>query len=141
MAQNKVLAEILEEIKKMSQHLITIESSLSSMNSFLQKLPGVGDLEGSTLHKMEKTVMPSSLEVLDLQGSRPGLFTTYKAIQKKDNWVTSTVIALDTGRSRGLESRYLNELADNGLVLKKRVKVTPESKATEVLYKILGVDA
>ncbi len=140
MEQTKVLTEILEEIKKLSQHLITIESSILSMNSFLQKISGVGDLKGSTLSKEEKSVMPSSLDVLNLQESRPGLFITYKAIQKKDEWVSSTEIALDTDRSRGLESRYLNELADNGLVLKKRVKVAGESKATEVLYKILGVD-
>ena len=93
MEQTKVLAEILEEIKKLSQHLITIESSILSMNSFLQRIPGVGGLEGSTLPKEEKPVMPSSLEVLDLQESRPGLFITYKAIQKKEDWVTSTEIA------------------------------------------------
>ena len=84
--------------------------------------------------------MPSSLEILELQDSRPGLFTTYKTIQRKEDWVTSSDIASETGRSRGLESRYLNYLADNGFILKKRVKVTPESKATEVLYKTLGVD-
>ena len=140
MAENKVLIEILEAIRKISLQLSTIEDSISLMNNFLRNITEIGDLEGSTLQDVEKSTMPSSLEVLDLQESRPGLFTTYKAIQKKEDWVTSTDIAVETGRSRGLESRYLNYLADNGFVLKKRVKVTPESKATEVLYKILGVD-
>ncbi|MFX0211357.1 MAG: hypothetical protein ACFFDT_35585 [Candidatus Hodarchaeota archaeon] len=140
MAENSVLTDILKEIKKISNRLINIESSLVSMHSFMEKVTEQESLEGSNVHKVEESIMPTSLEVLNLQESRPGLFKTYKAIQKKENWVTSSDIAAETRRSRGLESRYLNYLADNGFVLKKRVKVIPESKATEVLYKILGVD-
>jgi predicted transcriptional regulator len=84
--------------------------------------------------------MPSSLEILELQESRPGIFRTYKAIQKKDDWVKSTDIAKETKRSRGLESRYLNYLSKKGFVLKKREKTDPDSRATEVWYKIIGVN-
>ncbi|MFX1283586.1 MAG: hypothetical protein ACFFB5_08020 [Promethearchaeota archaeon] len=140
MAENSVLIDILKEITKISQQLINIESSLSNMHTVLEKVAGSTGLKGSNSDEIEDTVMPTSLEVLNLQESRPGLFKTYKAIQKKEDWVTSSDIAAETNRSRGLESRYLNYLADTGFVLKKRVKVTPESKATEVLYKILGVD-
>ncbi|GAH16541.1 unnamed protein product, partial [marine sediment metagenome] len=84
--------------------------------------------------------MLSSLDILNLQESRPGIFKTYKAIQKMDGWVTGSAIAEETGRSRGLESRYLNYLADDGFLLKKRVKVPGEDKATAVHYKIIGVE-
>lgn len=140
MNDNNVLTDILREIKLISHQLLSIESSLSNVHNYLAKLTGAESSEGSNLYEVEKPIMPSSLEILNLQDSRPGLFTTYKTIQRKDDWVTGSDIALETGRSRGLESRYLNYLADNGFILKKRVKVTPESKATEVLYKTLGVD-
>jgi hypothetical protein len=140
MNDSNILIDILKEIKLISHQLMSIESSLSNVHNCLAKLPGLEFSEGSNLYEVEKPIMPSSLEILNLQDSRPGLFTTYKTIQKKDDWATSSDIALETGRSRGLESRYLNYLADNGFILKKRVKITPESKATEVLYKTLGVD-
>ncbi|MHA1237129.1 MAG: hypothetical protein ACTSQ9_05660, partial [Candidatus Hodarchaeales archaeon] len=81
------------------------------------------------------------LDILNLQESRPGIFKTYKALQKKGDWVKSSDIIEETGRTRGLESRYLNYLAERGFVLKKREKVDLESKATEVWYKILGANA
>ncbi|MFX0122560.1 MAG: hypothetical protein ACFFAE_02925 [Candidatus Hodarchaeota archaeon] len=140
MSERNILTDILKEIRKISNQLMTIESSLSNMHAFLERTERLDGLEDSNSYKVEEPIMPTSLEVLNLQGSRPGLFKTYKAIQKKEDWVTSSDIADETGRSRGLESRYLNYLADTGFVLKKRVKVTPESKATEVLYKILGAD-
>ncbi len=138
MSNNNVLGDILKEIKKISHQLMTIEGSLSNLHAFLERTKGIEGLEDSSSHEVEESIMPTSLDVLNLQGSRPGLFKTYKAIQKQDDWVTSSDIAAETGRSRGLESRYLNYLADKSFILKKRVKITPESKATEVLYKILG---
>ncbi|MFX1508277.1 MAG: hypothetical protein ACFFDC_19515 [Promethearchaeota archaeon] len=138
MSENKVLGDILTEIKKISHQLMTIEGSLANLHDFLEKTTGVEAFEASGSHDTDESIFPTSLDVLNLQESRPGLFKTYKTIQKQDNWVTSSDIAAETGRSRGLESRYLNYLADKSFILKKRVKVTPESKATEVLYKILG---
>ncbi|MHA2245978.1 MAG: hypothetical protein ACXADY_13530 [Candidatus Hodarchaeales archaeon] len=140
MNDNNALIDILREIKIISHQLMSIESSLSNVHNFLAKLTELESSERSNLYEVEKPIMPSSLEILNLQDSRPGLFTTYKTIQRKEDWVTSSDIALETGRSRGLESRYLNYLADNGFILKKRVKVTPESKATEVLYRTHGVN-
>jgi response regulator of citrate/malate metabolism len=138
MSENNVLGDILKEIKKISHQLMTIEGSLVNLHAFLEKTTGVEALEASGSREINESILPTSLDVLNLQGSRPGLFKTYKAIQKQDDWVTSSDIAAETGRSRGLESRYLNYLADKSFILKKRVKVTPESKATEVLYRILG---
>ncbi|MFX1424748.1 MAG: hypothetical protein ACFFB2_20695 [Promethearchaeota archaeon] len=140
MNDNSVLKDILRELKSISHQLMSIESSLGNVHDFLVKFTGSESLERFNFNDAEKPPMPSSLEILELQDSRPGLFTTYKTIQKEDDWVTSSDVALETGRSRGLESRYLNYLADNGFIQKKRVKVTPESKATEVLYRTLGVD-
>ncbi|MHA1993989.1 MAG: hypothetical protein ACW97Z_05575 [Candidatus Hodarchaeales archaeon] len=85
--------------------------------------------------------MPSSLEILNLQESRPGIFKTYKAIQKKVDWVKSADIADMTSRSRGLESRYLNYLAQKGFVMKKREKIESDSRATEVWYRIVGANS
>lgn len=136
----KVLIQILEEIKNISNRLLKIEDSLRAMEAYSGQTGHSDDEERSNIKEDDFSIMPSSLEILNLQESRPGIFKTYRTIQKKDNWVTSTEIADTTGRSRGLESRYLNFLADNGFLLKKRVKVPGEEKATTVHFKIIGVD-
>ena len=129
----KVLNQILKELKSISKHLISIDSSLANLNV---SSSGDPSLESS---KSTNTPILSSLEILNLQESRPGIFKTYKALQKKGGWVKSSDLLEETGRSRGLESRYLNYLAEKGFVLKKREKMDLESKATEVWYKIAGV--
>ncbi len=132
--ETKILMQILEELKSISARLKTIETSIKVTNSHS---------ENNTSSEQQETKilsMPSSLDILNLQESRPGIFKTYKAIQKMDSWVTGTTIADVTGRSRGLESRYLNYLVDDGFLLKKRVKVPGEDKATTVHYKIVGVE-
>ncbi len=130
----KVLNQILTELKNVSQYLISIDSSLANL-----KTAPSGDL-GFKSSKSTNNPILSSLEILNLQESRPGIFKTYKALQKKGDWVKSSDILEETGRSRGLESRYLNYLAEKGFVLKKREKMDLESKATEVWYKIAGVN-
>ncbi|MCK5346947.1 MAG: hypothetical protein KAR20_26240 [Candidatus Heimdallarchaeota archaeon] len=130
----KVLNQILTELKNVSQYLNSIDSSLAN----LKAVPtGDSSFESS---KSTSTPILSNLEILNLQESRPGIFKTYKALQKKGDWVKSTDILMETGRSRGLESRYLNYLAEKGFVLKKREKMDLESKATEVWYKIIGAN-
>ncbi len=130
----KVLNQILTELKNVSQYLNSIDSSLANL-----KTVPIGD---SSFESSKSTSTPilSSLEILNLQESRPGIFKTYKALQKKGDWVKSSDILMETGRSRGLESRYLNYLAEKGFVLKKREKMDLESKATEVWYKIIGAN-
>ncbi len=133
-SETKILMQILEELKSISARLKTIENSIKVTSSHS---------ENNTSSEQQETKissMPSSLDILNLQESRPGIFKTYKAIQKMDGWVTGTTIANATGRSRGLESRYLNYLVDDGFLLKKRVKVPGEDKATTVHYKIVGVE-
>ena len=117
-----ILSEILREIKNISEKVSYLTTRL--------------DEEGNEKMSESKDIAPTSLDIMDLQEKRPGIFRTYKTIQKKDDWVTSTEIAEITKRSRGLESRYLNYLAESNLVEKKREKVSRESKATEVFYKI-----
>jgi hypothetical protein len=131
----KLLDQILTELKTVSQYLISIDSSLADLK--------IGTMQNSDSESSNLTDTPmlSSLDILNLQESRPGIFKTYKALQKKGVWVKSSDIIEDTGRSRGLESRYLNYLAEKGFVLKKREKVDLESKATEVWYKMLGANA
>ncbi|MHA1513379.1 MAG: hypothetical protein ACTSRJ_04885 [Candidatus Hodarchaeales archaeon] len=131
----KVLDQILTELKTVSQYLISIDSSLADLKT--------SPLKDSNSKSSNTTNVPmlSSLDILNLQESRPGIFKTYKALQKKGDWVKSSDITEETGRTRGLESRYLNYLAEKGFVLKKREKVDSESKATEVWYKILGANA
>ena len=128
-----ILQEILNEIKNMSKYLQKIETYFTDSNLTSIKPDQEVDTSSST-----SSSMPSSLDILQLQESRPGIFKTYKAIQKHDEWVTSTDVAVDTGRTRGLESRYLNFLATSGFIQKKRVKISPDGKATEVLYKSGG---
>ncbi|MFX0181826.1 MAG: hypothetical protein ACFE95_01990 [Candidatus Hodarchaeota archaeon] len=135
--ENPVLFQILEEIKRVSQHLVSIEKTLTRLNSLLSKFE---HSEEEIVPFSDEPSMPSSLDILELQDSRPGIFKTYKALQREDGWVKADTIARQTNRSRGLESRYLNYLTDRGVVLKKREKVDPESKATEVWYKIVGVN-
>ncbi len=135
----EVLKQILNEIKRISKRLLKIEDSLKVLNTYPGQNGHLNAEERNNLKGTDNSTMPSSLDILDLQESRPGIFKTYRAIQKKENWVTSTEIADATSRSRGLESRYLNYLADNGFLLKKRVKVPGEDKATTVHYKIIGV--
>lgn len=135
----EVLKQILNEIKSISKRVLKIEDSLKVLNAYPGQNGHLNAEERTDLKGTDNSTMPSSLDILDLQESRPGIFKTYRAIQKKENWVTSTEIADATSRSRGLESRYLNYLADNGFLLKKRVKVPGEDKATTVHYKIIGV--
>jgi len=130
--ENPVLFQILEEIKNVSQHLISIEKSITNLNSLFSKF---AHSEEELLSFPNEMSIPSSLDILKLQDSRPGIFRTYKALQKEDGWVKAETIADQTNRSRGLESRYLNYLADRKIVLKKREKVKTESKATEVWYR------
>lgn len=133
-SENKILMQILEELKSISVRLKSIENSIKVTDSHSE------NITSSEQEETKISPMPSSLEILNLQESRPGIFKTYKAIQKMDGWVPGTTIAKVTGRSRGLESRYLNYLADDGFLLKKRVKVPGEDKATTVHYKIVGVE-
>ncbi|MHA1946349.1 MAG: hypothetical protein ACXAC6_15285 [Candidatus Hodarchaeales archaeon] len=130
----KVLNQILTELKNVSQYLLSINSALAN----LKVVPSTDS--DSESFKPTNTPILSSLDILNLQESRPGIFKTYKALQKKGDWVKSSDILEETGRSRGLESRYLNYLAEKGFVLKKREKMDLESKATEVWYKIIGAN-
>lgn len=131
---DEVLLNILQELKSISKSLIRIESKLN-LND-IEKYSNNG-------FKSEKRIdssLPSSLDIMELQDKKPGIFKTYITIQKQSNWLTSENVSKITGRSRGLESRYLNYLAEMGTIDKKRVKVNPKSKATEVLYRFKGVE-
>ncbi len=130
----EVLDQILTELKNVTQYLISIDSSLADLKADSSK-----DSNSESSYSTKAPIL-SSLEILNLQESRPGIFKTYKALQKKGDWVKSSDILEETGRSRGLESRYLNYLSEKGFVLKKREKVDFESKATEVWYKIKGAN-
>ena len=130
-ANNVLLKEILLELKKITNQLNSIQSALN-----LDSLDK-GDIP---LPKSEiDSGPPSSLNILNIQELRPGIFKTYKAIQKREDWSSAKEVCQETGRSRGLESRYLNYLAENGFIMKKRVKLEDEEKATAVLYKHLEV--
>ena len=128
----KVLDQILAELRNVSQYLVSIDSSLADLKN------GSIKESSSSSTDLSNASMLSSLDILNLQDSRPGIFKTYKALRKKGTWVKSSDIIEETGRSRGLESRYLNYLAEKGFVLKKREKVGLEGKATEVWYTIQG---
>lgn len=45
---------------------------------------------------------------------------TFRTILKRDAGATALDISLETGKSRSLESDYLNQLVDRGFVIKKR---------------------
>ncbi|MHA2108796.1 MAG: hypothetical protein ACW99R_13930 [Candidatus Hodarchaeales archaeon] len=137
----KILSQILDELKTISQNLQSIKSSLDSSSVGSLEITNSNAPISDSSRSDELTSMPSSLEILNLQESRPGIFKTYKAIQKKVDWVKSADIADMTSRSRGLESRYLNYLAQKGFVMKKREKIESDSRATEVWYRIVGANS
>ena len=133
-----IAKQLLNEIKEISENLKSIETLLRNITSSENEFPFVKtEITANTAPNMRKS-LPSSLEILDLQDKRPGIFKTYKVLQKKGVWVKSSDIAQETERSRGLESRYLNYLTEKGFVLKKREKIDAESRVTEVWYKIVG---
>lgn len=45
---------------------------------------------------------------------------TFRTILKRDSGATALEISIETGKSRSLESDYLNQLVDRGFVIKKR---------------------
>ncbi len=140
-ALKKILSQILDELKIISQNLTSIDSFLASSSIASAETTGSRTAVSNESRMDALTSMPSSLEILNLQESRPGIFKTYKAIQKIEDWVKSADIASLTFRTRGLESRYLNYLAQKGFVMKKREKIDSESRATEVWYKIVGANS
>jgi len=137
---DSLLKEILTEIRKITHQIIEVNGSLKNLTQSLLISPYITPLSATDLNESKDQEIPSSLDIIRLQEHRPGIFQTYKTIQKKDGWVSSQEIAETTTRSRGLESRYLTYLADQGFVIKKRIKSKTDSRATEVLYKIVGVD-
>lgn len=133
-----IAKQLLTEIKKISDNIVSIETLLKSITNGENGFPFVKpELTSNTLPTISQS-LPSSLQILDLQDKRPGIFKTYKVLQKKGVWVKSSEVAEKTERSRGLESRYLNYLTEKGFVLKKREKIDAESRVTEVWYKIIG---
>ncbi|WP_455142401.1 hypothetical protein [Candidatus Hodarchaeum mangrovi] len=137
---DNLLREILAEIRKITQQIVDVKGSLENLTHSLLNSPYMTQLSATDLNEQKDQEIPSSLDIIRLQEHRPGIFQTYKAIQKKDGWVSSQEIAETTTRSRGLESRYLTYLAEQGFVIKKRIKSKTDSRATEVLYKLVGVD-
>ncbi|NHJ01527.1 MAG: hypothetical protein EAX86_05260 [Candidatus Heimdallarchaeota archaeon] len=128
---NKLLQDILLELKKINTQLETIQLELQHETDRIEEQFPKLDIHSTP---------PSSLNILNIQEQRPGIFKTYKTIQKKDNWISATDVSQETGRSRGLESRYLNYLAENGFITKKRVRLSDEEKATAVVYKYIEVN-
>ncbi len=137
----KILSQILNELKTISQKLQSIDTYLATSSNVPLSTQTILSPDSNESELDDLATMPSSLEIINLQESRPGIFRTYKAIQKKEDWVKSADIAEMTSRSRGLESRYLNFLAQKGFVMKKREKIDAESRATEVWYRIVGVNS
>jgi hypothetical protein len=135
-----IAKQLLKEITKISENLASIETLLQNLTGDSEELSKIFTNIPLNNKPLADQSMPSSLEILDLQDKRPGIFKTYKVLQKKGDWVKSSEIAAETERSRGLESRYLNFLSEKGFVLKKREKLDAESRVTEVWYKILGVN-
>ncbi len=136
-----ILSQILTELKTISQKLHSIDTYLASSSTLPTHIRSEDSVKPAEVQREGVIAMPSSLEIINLQESRPGIFKTYKAIQKKEDWVKSEEIADMTSRSRGLESRYLNFLAQKGFVMKKREKIDSDSRATEVWYRIVGVNS
>ncbi len=133
-----IAKQLLKEIMKISENLSSIETLLRNLTNNENDFPKLVSNSPPNGDRIGKKTMPSSLEILDLQEKRPGIFKTYRVLQKQGEWVKSSEIAEKTKRSRGLESRYLNFLAEKGFVLKKREKIEAESRVTEVWYKIIG---
>ncbi len=73
---------------------------------------------------VKKSPKPHIKEIstgLDLLTQIPQhLRETFRSILKQDAGSTALDISLETGKSRSLESDYLNQLVDRGFVIKKR---------------------
>lgn len=127
----EALEDIVNLLSEMSMRLENIEKRLENRDfSETKNISEIKQYEGF------KEDLPTSMDILELQESRPGVFRTYKAIQRDNKWHSAQDIADITQRSRGLESRYLNELAELGIIDKKRAKVEKGSRITEVLFKV-----
>jgi len=55
-----------------------------------------------------------------LESIPPHLRETFQTILKRDKGATALQIAIETGKSRSLESDYLNQLENRGFIYKKR---------------------
>ena len=137
--QIMLLRDILDELRNLTSEMQLIKKNLESFNEIITQLPLIELDEGEINDSISPISPPSSIEILKLQEHRPGIFRTYKEIQKISNWITSSEVAEKTGRTRGLESRYLTQLADQGFVVKKRRQKKTDPRATEVLYKAIEV--
>ncbi|MHA1973615.1 MAG: hypothetical protein ACTSW1_11510 [Candidatus Hodarchaeales archaeon] len=139
--ETEVLGTILDRITHISDKIDILTESIEKLNSTLHDLYlSPSNVEIQPSNTSERQALPSSIDLIKLQELRPGIFRTYKALQKHPGWISSQELANLTKRSRGLESRYLTYLAKQGLVVKKRIKSKSDPRATEVLYKMVGVD-
>ncbi|MHA1215029.1 MAG: hypothetical protein ACTSR2_07990 [Candidatus Hodarchaeales archaeon] len=138
--ETDVLGMILNKISTISDRIDILTESIEKLNNTLQGLYLSSSTDSQVSDTPKKQKLPSSIDLIKLQELRPGIFRTYKALQKYEGWISSQEIANLTKRSRGLESRYLTYLAKQGLVVKKRIKSKSDPRATEVLYKMVGVE-
>lgn len=93
-----------------------LKKAVKTIGHKLDKLFGVGVIK--------KAAKPHVKEIstgLDLLTQIPQhLRDTFETILKQDKGSTALYVSIKTGKSRSLESDYLNQLVDRGFVIKKR---------------------
>ena len=110
-----LLAEMLRELTEINDKLDLIIQELS-LSSRQQAVTDKSESQATPQRKSRRREITS----MDILKMRPGTLKTYKAVQKLGE-ATCTQVAKLTGRTHGLESRYLNELERHGILEKKRV--------------------
>ncbi len=139
--QEELLLAILEELQDMNGSLDELKNLMTKLVDAFQSiflLEGKmsssisGHVHGSVSSKNKKTSSNPVTTSMDILRMRPGTLKTYKTVQKLGE-ATCTQVAEITGRTHGLESRYLNELARHGLLTKKRVS---DGKRHYVVYSV-----
>ncbi len=139
--QEDLLLAILEELQDINNNLRELKNLMTSFVTQIQQEEftregHIAPLVSNHPHLAPVTTKKSSrrsITSMDILRMRPGTLKTFKAVQKLGE-ATCTQVAEITGRTHGLESRYLNELARHGLLTKKRVS---DGKRHYVVYSVV----
>lgn len=129
----KIVHQSLEGVRKDIQNLQEASKDLQLMMRGLyaeiremkEATQGIERTIGSLLDKkvIKKAVKPPVREIstgLDLLTQIPQhLRRTFETILKLEKGATALKVSLQTGKSRPLESDYLNQLVERGFVIKK----------------------
>ncbi len=124
------LQGVRENIQIVQESNTDLRLMMHGMHAEIQELKKATKSIGYRLDKLfdvgviKKAAKPHVKEIstgLDFLTQIPQhLRDTFETILKQDKGSTALQVSIETGKSRSLESDYLNQLVDRGFVIKKR---------------------